>query len=131
MAIRNQEVTNSLIEEAEHYLARHQVLELFEDLCTLLAFEKPADIKSFLISELKNRKVRGPAGNVIFTEQELKNVFTLFDLRQEGLLNREQCREALRTIAHSAHQHETVDKLEVPEKVDVMNFRKLVMHVLG
>jgi hypothetical protein len=56
MAIRDPDVTNSLIEGAEDYIRQHQIMELFEDLCTLLTYEQPVDVKSFLIQELENRK---------------------------------------------------------------------------
>ena len=39
MAIRDPDVTNSLIEDAEDYIRKNQILELFEDLCTLLTYE--------------------------------------------------------------------------------------------
>ena len=119
-----------MIEEGMDYLNRYQIMELFEDLCTLISYEKPADLKKFIVQELKKRKESGPAGHVVFTDQELRNVFTLFDLRQEGNLNREQCKEALKTIAHSAHQFTKVDSLKIPESVDAMTFRQLAHQVL-
>lgn len=126
----NPEVTNSMIEEGNEYLHKHQIIELFEDLCTLLSYERPADPKKYLVAELRRRQETGPAGHVVFTEQELRNVFTLFDLRQEGNLNRSQCKEALKTIAHSVQQHSRVEALKVPELVDVLNFRNLAYQLL-
>jgi hypothetical protein len=134
MAVRNLEVTNQRIAQAQAYLAKHQVLELFEDLTTLIVYDKPSDVRTFLIQELRNRKVQGPAGHVIFSDQELRNVFTLFDLRQRGELSQQQCVEALKTLANSRYQFEYVDKLlhssRVPEAVDVDAFLSLSKAVL-
>mmetsp|Transcript_14961 Transcript_14961/g.27610 ORF Transcript_14961/g.27610 Transcript_14961/m.27610 type:complete len:139 (+) Transcript_14961:39-455(+) len=135
MAVRNLEATNQRIAQAQEYLAKHQVLELFEDLTTLLVYDKPTDVRAFLIQELRNRKVQGPAGHVIFSDQELRNVFTLFDLRQRGQLSQQQCVEALKTLANSRYQFEHVDKLlhsnRVPDTVDVDTFLVLSKAVLA
>mmetsp|Transcript_7831 Transcript_7831/g.11547 ORF Transcript_7831/g.11547 Transcript_7831/m.11547 type:complete len:132 (+) Transcript_7831:40-435(+) len=131
MSLRNSEVTNEMIEEGWKYLYKHQILELFEDLTTMLAYERPPDIKDFLIKELKSRKSKGPAGHAVFTDQELKNVFTLFDLRQQGTLSQNQCKEALRTISHSAFQYDKVEEVPIPESVDALTFKQLAYRVLG
>ena len=131
MALHRQEISNSMIEDGYQYLFKHQILELFEDLCTQLIYERPPDIKSYLIQALKDRKNQGPAGHQVFTDSEIKNVFIMFDLKQEKTLNREQCKEALRTMANSVYQHDKVEKIEIPESVDIILFKKLVMSVLG
>lgn len=40
---------NFRIEKADHYVRQHRIIELFEDLCTAVAYEQPQDIKKFLI----------------------------------------------------------------------------------
>ena len=130
MAIRDPDVTNSLIEDAEDYIRKNQILELFEDLCTLLTYEQPVEVKQFLIQELENRKRKGPAGHTIFTDIELKNVFTLFDLAEKRQLTRDQCREALKTIASSECQNEKVSQLEIGDTVDERDFLGLCREVL-
>jgi hypothetical protein len=131
MALHRQQIDNSMIEDGYQYLYKHQILELFEDLCTQLIYDKPPDVRSYLIQALKDRKNQGPAGHSVFTDSEIKNVFTMFDLKQEKALNKKQCKEALRTMANSAYQYDRVEKVEIPESVDVMMFKKLVMSVLG
>ena len=39
--------------QAEEYLRKHHIMELFEDLCTAIAYKKPADLTEFLIKELE------------------------------------------------------------------------------
>ncbi|OMJ81220.1 hypothetical protein SteCoe_18337 [Stentor coeruleus] len=131
MASSRQQVDNSMIEDGYQYLYRHQILELFEDLCTQLIYERPPDIKSYLIQALKDRKNQGPAGHAVFTDSEIKNIYMMFDLKQEKNLNREQCKEALRTISNSVYQHDKVERVDIPDSVDIILFKKLVMAVLG
>lgn len=123
--------SNPMIDDGYQYLYKHQILELFEDLCTQVIYERPPDLKSYLIQALKERKNQGPAGHQVFTDAEVKNVFLMFDLKQDRELNREQCKEALRTIANSAFQYDKVEKIEIPDKVDVALFKKLVLNVLS
>ena len=127
----NSEVVNARITESDEYLHKHQLHELFEDLCTLLTYQRPDDMKSFLIRELRNRKERGPAGHIVFTDKEIQNVFTLFDLRQEGRLTHDQCKDALKTIAHSSFQFDKITRIQIPEAVDVATFQRLCQDVLG
>ncbi|OMJ88038.1 hypothetical protein SteCoe_10108 [Stentor coeruleus] len=131
MASSRQQVDNSMIEDGYQYLYRHQILELFEDLCTQLIYERPPDVKSYLIQALKDRKNQGPAGHTVFTDSEIKNIYMMFDLKQEKSLNREQCKEALKTIANSVYQHDKVERVDIPDSVDIILFKKLVMAVLG
>lgn len=131
MAHPRQQINNSMIEEGYQYLYKHQILELFEDLCTQVIFERPPDLKSFLIQKLTERKKQGPAGQGVFSDSEIKNIFYLFDLQQNKSLTREQCKEALRALANSAFQYDHVEKLEIPDSVDMILFRKLATAVLG
>ena len=131
MALHREQSSNAMIEDGYQYLYKHQILELFEDLCTLVIYERPPDLKSYLIQALKDRKNQGPAGHQVFTDTEIKNVFMMFDLKQDKCLNREQCKAALRTMANSVYQHDKVDKIEIAETVDIILFKKLVMNVLG
>ena len=78
MSLKREQDTNSMIEEGYQYLYKHQILELFEDLCTQLIYERPPDVKSYLVQALKDRKNQGPAGHQVFTDTEIKNVFIMF-----------------------------------------------------
>ncbi len=35
----------------------------------------------------------------LFAPEEIKNVFTLFDLKKAGVISKDQCKSALRTLA--------------------------------
>lgn len=47
-----QGVSNKLVNNAEEYLNKHRIVELFEDLCSSICFKKPEDVKKFIIDEL-------------------------------------------------------------------------------
>ena len=68
----------------------------------------------------------------IFTEEEARNVFKLFDLKQEKKISRERCIKGLQTMANSSFQYEMplVSK-EIPLEVDEDNFVKLCQKFLG
>lgn len=51
--------SNSLKESAEHYLRKHRIIELMEDLCSDLCFEQPQNINEFLIERLKLKQKQG------------------------------------------------------------------------
>ena len=63
----------------------------------------------------------------IFAPEEIKNVFELIDLRNSGFISKEQCKEALKSLASSEFQFTHVDKSlsEIPDKVNFDQFQKL------
>lgn len=62
----------------------------------------------------------------IFATEEIENIFILFDLKRKGSITKEKCREALKCLASSQFQFETVHELEeIPDKVDLATFKKL------
>ena len=73
---------NNLVNEADDYIKKNRLVELFEDLATAVAYRQPENLKEFLIERLENQKEQGLRGG-IFTEEEARNVFKLFDLKQE------------------------------------------------
>jgi hypothetical protein len=54
----------------------------------------------------------------------------LFDLAEKKTLTRDQCREALKTIASSEFQNEKVGTIEIPDAVDERDFLNLCREVL-
>ena len=78
--------------EAITYLNEHKVLKLFEILGAQLAKEKPEDPNNFIIDELdritllKSKDV--PVS--LFSEQDVNNMFAVFDLTNKGYINQEQ-----------------------------------------
>ena len=78
-----QDVDNEMLRDADEYLRKHKILELFEvrslyatidrffqDLTTLLAYKQPDNIEQFLIDQVKIRKENGTR-SIVYTDQEL------------------------------------------------------------
>ena len=61
---------NEVLREGDVYLREHKILELFEDLTTLLAYKQPENVEVFLIEQLKNRKVQGNR-SIVYHDSEL------------------------------------------------------------
>ena len=53
------DVDNEVLREADEYLRKHKILELFEDMTTILAYKQPDNVESTLIECLKTRKTQG------------------------------------------------------------------------
>ena len=64
------DVDNEVLREADEYLRKHKILELFEDLTTILAYKQPDNLESFLIDTLKQRKTNGNR-NIVYSDTEL------------------------------------------------------------
>lgn len=45
--------------QAEEYLRKHRIMELFEDLCTAVCYKKPENVEEFLVEQLELRKKNG------------------------------------------------------------------------
>ena len=124
-------VDNNLIKESDEYIRKNRLVELFEDLASAVAYRQPEKLEEFLIERLELKKEQGLKGG-IFTEQEARNVFKLFDLKQEKKISRERCIKGLQTMANSSFQYEMplVSK-EIPLEVDEDTFVKLCQQFLG
>jgi len=124
-------VDNNLVQEADEYIKKNRLVELFEDLATAVAYRKPKDLKQFLIERLNNQKEQGLKAG-IFTEEEARNVFKLFDLKQEKKISKERCIKGLQTMANSSFQYELPEASnEIPLEVDEDKFVELCQKFLG
>ena len=124
-------VDNNLVQEADEYIKNKRLVELFEDLATAVAYRKPKDLKQFLIERLNNQKEQGLKAG-IFTEEEARNVFKLFDLKQEKKISKERCIKGLQTMANSSFQYELPEASnEIPLEVDEDKFVELCGKFLG
>ena len=65
-----QDVDNEVLREADEYLRKHKILELFEDLTTILAYKQPENMETFLIDVLKQRKINGNR-SIVYSDNEL------------------------------------------------------------
>jgi len=64
------DVDNEVLREADEYLRKHKILELFEDLTTILAYKQPEALENFLIDILKQRKMNGNR-SIVYSDTEL------------------------------------------------------------
>ena len=124
-------VDNNLIKESDEYIRKNRLVELFEDLASAVAYRQPEKLEEFLIERLELKKEQGLKGG-IFTEEEARNVFKLFDLKREKKISRERCIKGLQTMANSSFQYEMplVSK-EIPLEVDEDTFVQLCNKFLG
>ena len=122
---------NNLVNEADEYIKKNRLVELFEDLATAVAYRQPENLKEFLIERLENQKNQGLRGG-IFTEEEARNVFKLFDLKQEKKISKERCIKGLQTMANSSFQYELPEASEeIALEVDEDKFVELCGKFLG
>ena len=124
-------VDNDLVKESDEYIRNNRLVELFEDLASAVAYRQPEKLEEFLIQRLELKKEQGLKSG-IFTEEEARNVFKLFDLKQEKKISRERCIKGLQTMANSSFQYEMplVSK-EIPLEVDEDTFVELCKKFLG
>lgn len=118
-------------EQCREYVSRHRIKELFEDLTASLLYKQPEDVQSFLISELELRIERDCITLPNFTPKEIENVFYLFNLTGQKFISQERCKEALKSVAHSAEYRDLIqDNDEIPDKVDLETFKMLAQNCL-
>ncbi|CAD7932524.1 unnamed protein product [Amoebophrya sp. A25] len=118
------------VQEAEKYLKKHRINELFNDLCAAVCYKKPENVKAFLVDELKKRQ-SGQA-SMLFEEDEIEAVFRMADLMQVGTITVSQCRQALCSIVNTQAQHDLASQLTFPdERVDLETFKKKVKELFA
>ena len=82
--------------EAREYLESKGVLDLFQELGTLLMYHKPEDPRSFLVEQLQilqEKQKTEKLGSSIFTEADIKTLFGMFDPTGKGSITGAQCRQ--------------------------------------
>ena len=77
-----------------------------------------------MVEQLRLKKQQGRKTG-IFGDGEIQNIFTLFDLKNEGWISKERAKEALKVLANSEHQFTAVEEKQIPEKVDGKEFQRL------
>ena len=124
-------IENDLIAESHEYLRKHRILELFEviltyqqDITSHLVIAKPDNMEQFVVEQLKLKKEQGQKYGM-YSENELDNIFKLFDLRERGYITKDQCKKALVTIAHSEFHYKKVLDEDIPDKVNIGKFKEL------
>ena len=104
------DVDNEVLREADEYLRQHKILELFEDLTTMLAYKQPDNMEAFLVETLKMRKINGNR-SIVYTDSELQNIYSLYDLKGSGFITREKCKEALKNLANSEFHYKKAEEV--------------------
>ena len=87
-------------------------------------------MEAFLIDVLKQRKLNGNR-SIVYSDSELQNIFTLYDLKGAGYITKEQCREALQTLSNSEFHYQKAAEMQMAEKIDLFGFIKLCDDALG
>jgi Ca2+-binding EF-hand superfamily protein len=54
----------------------------------------------------------------LFGEEEIRNIFNLFDLKNDGFIAKDQCKEALKTLANSEFQVSEIENATIKDRVD-------------
>lgn len=84
------------------------------------------------MEELSTRKKMNQVTLPIFNEEEIENVFHLYNLQGGKFISRQKAKEALQCIAHSSRDEEIIgENQEIPEYVDIEMFKHLVSNELG
>merc|ERR1712079_328026 len=129
-ALQVNEVDNEVLNDADQHLREHKILELFEDLTTLLAYKQPDNLEGFLVQQIEAR-VKNGTRSIVYTEAEMQNIFTLYDLKNSGHITKEQCRKALTTLANSEFHFTRAQEASIPTKVDMFTFMKICDDILN
>ena len=58
----------------------------------MLAYKQPDNLEQFLIETLKQRKVNGNR-SIVYTDSELQNIYSLYDLKGSGFISPEVAKE--------------------------------------
>ena len=98
--------------DAKEYLESKGVIKLFQELGTSVVYNRPDDIKAFLIQELKRlKKIQKSQqlGSAVFTEKDVETMFGMFDPTGTGAISKEQAKQGFVSLC-----------LTVPEMGDIV-----------
>ncbi|CAI9598411.1 unnamed protein product [Staurois parvus] len=87
--------------EAEDYLREHKIIDLVNNLTSLLLYHQPERPQEFLISQLEKLKLARLANleyPCLFDESNVEAVFGILDPAGQGYITRTQYTEALKTL---------------------------------
>lgn len=93
--------------DAHMYLKQHRILELFDNMTSMLIYNQPEEMKPFLIKQLeklKTSKLSGMYHPCLFDDTNLQAIFGMLDVTKQGFISKEQYCEALKTIGAAEFQ---------------------------
>ncbi|PAA79448.1 hypothetical protein BOX15_Mlig006014g1, partial [Macrostomum lignano] len=91
-------------QEAEMYLQKHKIRELFNNLSAQLIFEQPNDPKAFMVEHLKTlagSKAAPEKAPCLFDDSNLTAIFHMLDAAGRGYVTKNQYAEAMETLGLS------------------------------
>ncbi|KAK7880682.1 hypothetical protein WMY93_032680 [Mugilogobius chulae] len=86
---------------AQEYLEKHRILELMENLISLVLFNKPENPKQFMSEQLellKKSRHSGTRGPSLFSNNNLDTVFGILDPADRKYISYDQYKHALQTL---------------------------------
>lgn len=86
------------------YLERHRIIDLFNNMTSMLIYNRPDDPKDFLILQLEKLKVAKQSGMYhpcLFDDSNIQAIFGMLDPTRKGFISKDQYTEALKTIGIS------------------------------
>ncbi|XP_026058526.1 EF-hand calcium-binding domain-containing protein 10 [Carassius auratus] len=84
--------------EAAEYLEKLKLIELMDNLTSMLFFYRPDRPKEFLIDQLEKLKVHPGKPPCLFNESNLDALFGVLDPSHQGFITYSQYKEALKTL---------------------------------
>ncbi|KAF4081381.1 hypothetical protein AMELA_G00160740 [Ameiurus melas] len=88
-------------QEAAKYLENHKIVELMNNLTSMLLFYRPEHPRGYLISQLEQMQVskfQAAASPCLFDDSNLDTVCGILDPTNQGYISYNQYREALKTL---------------------------------
>ncbi|XP_031418434.1 EF-hand calcium-binding domain-containing protein 10 [Clupea harengus] len=88
--------------EATEYLKKHKILELMDNLTSMVFFHRPERPREFLIDQLEQLKLSKVSSSVdspcLFSNANLEAIFGILDPIDHGYITYSQFKEALTTL---------------------------------
>ena len=57
-----------------------------------MAYKQPDNVEHFLVQQIEARQKNGER-SIVYTDTEMQNIFTLYDLKGQNFITKDQCRE--------------------------------------
>ncbi|XP_036962194.1 EF-hand calcium-binding domain-containing protein 10 [Acanthopagrus latus] len=87
--------------DAADYLKKHRIMELMDNLTSMLFFHRPENPREFLIEQLEQLKISGQSdvrGPNLFNNTDLDTVFGILDPANQKYITFAQYKHALTTL---------------------------------
>ncbi|XP_043943071.1 EF-hand calcium-binding domain-containing protein 10 [Protopterus annectens] len=92
---------------AVEYLQQHKIMELMNNLNSLLFFHRPAKPREFLITQLEKLRMASITGMdypCLFSESNLDAVFGILDPSKRGFITLVQYVEVMKTLGITSYE---------------------------